>query len=822
MNKKPAGNPKLGATDPSTIRAVAEAKRAEANARLVNAKALDTETAAQQRNARATGQNANATRQLADTTEDFAENADEAAEAGGRAAAANKRGASAFEKLESAAAGATRGIEGVEAAYKLYIAANYDAIHAATMSMRMMQKEIPKSAQAAGSQIDKLTGHFVKLREQSTKMATKFIVPWQQSVADMDTLLEAFGTNMNDAGDGIEERLTSLQRRMYATREITGQSFEDQLKNIDDGITHLGLSAEAYQDQIEIMAKAPELISDSLKGSVELAARYKDILKTNGVIRAVQDMIKALDMENVSVKRLAATYGVMIEQSIKYGRSQKAAIAYSEKMTEALSGVGDQTDLFQVPNFLAGLKMMGNLNQGGLGQGGKADTEARAGFFEDLGVQEKDASDKQREQVDQKMANLLDVLKGGEANAGAIGQFAPTRMRQHAKLQSLGDYEGLASGDVQLPGVQVALQQILGAKNIEGGDAQQFKTMVATSGGGVEGLEKAFDDFQKIVEERNKQNGGEGELQGAEKVAQERLKAEAPNVVMNNLLGPNSLIVDALKDAAKSLTSIEGAVGLIAGSALFTGGAGMVSADKTVQGQLAANKAAGTTQSGQSAGDLSTKLLSGTATPQEMSDAEKLSKQMHARGQQQADQTTAQKAYSGAVNAGKEGIGGVFEGKRPASILDYIPQYALVKGAAAGAATAYQTDTNTGGQQTETEAQKLDYALRNKGAGKPAGHRSGISNIPYDDYLAQLHEGEAVLTKQQNRTLRDAVLRAPQPTAQRSGGSATGGGDNNQSVMNGNMIMDAKIVGDKLVFTVNDAGSTIAQLLLQARNADIT
>lgn len=45
----------------------------------------------------------------------------------------------------------------------------------------------------------------------------------------------------------------------------------------------------------------------------------------------------------------------------------------------------------------------------------------------------------------------------------------------------------------------------------------------------------------------------------------------------------------------------------------------------------------------------------------------------------------------------------------------------------------------------------VNYAPKNYGGLKLPGHKGGLNKVPYDNYVARLHEGERVLTKQENK-----------------------------------------------------------------------
>lgn len=802
---KPGANPKLGAVDPTASRALINVKRAETLAIAENTKALGAQTRALQTNARAADQDAKATQLLADAEKKLGKNTAAATAAGGKAVEAAEDQSGAFDKLEEASRMAGRAIGGVEAAYKLYVAAHYDSIRAATMSARLM-KEIPKTADAAGAQIVTLTKNFEKLRLKTQDVADKFIIPWKEADIQIDQILTSFGAHARLSSEAAQDDLVSLYERMRSVGEFTGESFDEQLQNIDMGLTKLGMSAEAWQNQVESMAKAPGMLAGSIDKDAAASGRYKDILKSNGVIRSVQDMVKSLNEENISVKALSTSYTSLITKSIAYGRTQQAAIEYATKMTKALAGSGSKTDMFEVPEYLAGQKMMASLKASGLGAGGAKGDAAKDAqkqqFLSEMGVKagEKPTVD-QDKQATKKVNDLMDVLSGGDINAGAIGAFATTKDRMHAKVQSAQDFTGTgnlfnSAGPPELPMVQVLLKQILGVEEAGKIDAKQFADDVKANNGD---LEKTLIDTQ---EKNDTKEFGPGEKGAAAKIAHDRLVAESLNVLMDNALGPNGDIVKTLVQELATLTTIEGAIGAMA--AVITMGsykAGEAAADS----DLAKNKSAVSA------------LRGGTATEDDIDQAQTTLDRMNDRLKDDSsinpfvnpltdeERTTMEgnvKTLNDALNQFKTG-----DAHRRVALSTTVEREA---GSQVGPPPPATTTTTTTGD-VDTDA-----------ATAP-GFRTGISNIPYDDYLAQLHQGEAVLTKQQNRTLRDAVLRAPQPTAQRSrSGGDAGGGDNNQAAMNGNMNMDAKVVGDKLVFTVNDAGGAIAQLLLQAKNNNIS
>lgn len=811
---------KPDARDVQTAKQLVELQQANTIARLKNTTAIKAQNAALAQQGRVLAQQSGGVKKAGDAYNDLAEHADDAVEATDDAALASKRTSSAFEKLEKATTSATRAVDGMEAAWKIMIATHYDAIHAANMFGRAMQRELPKSARAVDASLARMTGRFADLREKSTKVATEFIIPWEEAVADQDKLLEAFGTNLDGASDAALDTLVNLQRSIYAIREATGVSFEDQVRNIDYAITHLGMTAEDYQTQIEALARAPSQIAPALDRSSAAAKRYKDILKTNGIIAAVNDMVRALDMENVSVKKLASSYGFLVEQGIKYGRTQRDTIAFAEKITKALYGVGDKTDFFQVGNFLGGEKLSQQLKASGLG--GPNDAQARAGlrkkYLSDMGVDdESKATDNQLNRANAKIDQLQKALDQGDVNSGALYQFASSEDILKSKLAVAGDYQDLGRGDAAgLAGTQLLLEQILGADKVDAKDTQMFQDLVRKYGNDQEGLAQEFSAYLK--------QEGKGlspdEIAAQEEVAKKRKLAESPKVLLDNKLGPDGYLIDALKDMVKSLSSIEGAIGFLAAASGYGAsvGAGDIAAkndQKTMQqvGQTAAignpNGPGGPTVDPSQIGGtqgvtegsataLRFKIMHGTATAEELDQARKMAKQLRDQGTQQANQSWFEKGIK------------AFDPSNPLTGIDVALQ-------------ATQGTTNEAGRENVTQANELDDALKEyddkKGQPKIPGHAAGLNYVPFDDYLARLHEGERIMTKQQSKMLRDATMRAPTPThtGQQAGRTDPSSGSQANQIPKGNLPMTVAVDGDKLTFTVQDAGPALMELLARSR-----
>ena len=811
--------------DVQTAKQLVQVKQAETIARLKNAAAIKAEAAAYAAEGRALAQSAGGVKKAGDAFSDLADHADDAVEATDDLTLSQKRSASAFEKFEKAAGSASKVVDGMEASWRLMIAAHYDAIHAANMMNRSMQRELPKSAAMARASIDRLTGRFETLRVKSTKVATDFIVPWEEAVADQDKLLEAFGTNLDGASDAALDTLVNLQRSIYAIREATGVSFEDQVRNIDYAITHLGMTAEDYQVQIEALARAPSQIAPALDRSSAAAKRYKDILKTNGIIAAVNDMVRALDMENVSVKKLSSSYGYLVEQSIKYGRTQRDAIAYAEKITKALYGVGNKSDLFQVGNFLGGEQLAAQLKSSGLG--GPNDAAAKAGlrkkYLSDMGVDdESKATQDQLDRANAKIEHLQDALNQGDVNNGALFQFASSEDIMKSKLAAAGNYQDLGRGDAAgLAGTQVLLEQILGAENTNAQDLQMFQRFMKETGGDQDEMAKKLTEYFR---DQNKPGFTTDETDAQAEIARQRKMAEAPDVIIKNALGPQGYVISALGDAVKSLTSIEGAVGFIAGTIGYVGGSAAQNAG-TKQTSVA-QTTRGDTVSDQLA--LKQKIDSGKATPEEIDQARVLADKLRQQGQQQADATAidklkadwdAQQKLKNDPNA-------------TAAQRDPVAWIASTIGDITGRAT------NIAGQGVVQDADRLDNSRLNPGQDSPEamearrkaqlqqqqqpqipGHAAGLGYVPFDDYMARLHEGERVMTKQQSKMLRDATMRAPTPThtGPQAGRADSSSGSQANQIPKGNLPMEVAIDGGKLTFTVQDAGPALMELLARSR-----
>lgn len=806
-----AQTPKITPRDIEAENEMIRLKRIETKAVMANTAALKAESMARGQQARTIAATTPAVKKAGDAMEDLGDHADEATESFDELGRAQKGSLSAFQSIEKAAGHAGKAIEGMQAAYKLLVAANYDHIHAANMAMRAMQNGIPKSASVAGAYIDRLTVRFKSLREEQQRVSIGFIVDWQEALADMDKMMEAFGINLDTASAGTEKALVDLQRRMYAMREMTGASFEEQLQNMDYAVTHLGLTAEAYMDQIEAISKAPQMIREDLQLGEKAMLRYKDILKTNGIIRAVNDMVKALDMENVSVKKLAGSYSALIEQSIKYGRTQKQAIEYAEKVTKGLYGVGNEEEAFQFQNYNAGLEYLKQLKSMGLGGANDKGAQDKLfqEFLDDMGVTEQNATEDQKNQARMKVKHLKDVAAEGDVNAGVITDFAPTEARMKAKMQASKQYSGLMSGGLGLAGVETFMKEVLGVQQVNHQDAEQFYEAYKESGGDMDMLAKKLSDLGKKI-------GAPGaltpdELAAQEKIAQERKLAEAPDVIAKTYMGPNSLIVEALQDSAKSLTSIDGAVGYLAGMSGYA-------ASKTAQKIGTDQQAAATTEA------LQKKVQAGTATT--------------------AEQQQYQQQLQALKNQKQEVKDVRFGGKVGPDFQDPVERLILKL-------DAKQTDDDKRAQQAANDARyggkvgpdfedpllrlykkitRPDDAQRvidqDANTKQPditvPGHAAGLKRVPWDNYLARLHEGEMVLPKMKANMLRDADLQMPTPqqlqmqppqqprqTAQQV--SQVG------ATAQGNMMMEARAVGDKLVFTVPDAGMVLAELLSQAR-----
>ena len=817
--------------DVQTAKQLVQVKQAETIARLKNAAAIKAEAAAYAAEGRALAQQSAGIKKAGDAFSDLADHADDAVEATDDLALSQKRSSSAFEKFEKAAGSASKAVDGMEASWRLMIAAHYDAIHAANMMNRAMQRELPKSAAIARASIDRLTGRFATLREKSTKVATDFIIPWEEAVADQDKLLEAFGTNLDGASDAALDTLVNLQRSIYAIREATGVSFEDQVRNIDYAITHLGMTAEDYQTQIEALARAPSQIAPALDRSSAAAKRYKDILKTNGIIAAVNDLVRALDMENVSVKKLSSSYGFLVEQSIKYGRSQRDTIAYAEKITKALFGVGNKSDLFQVGNFLGGEQLAAQLKASGLG--GPNDAAAKASlrkkYLADMGVEdESKATQDQLDRANAKIEHLQDALKQGNVNAGALFQFASSEDILKSKLATVGNYQDLARGDTAgLAGTQVVLEQLLGAENVNAQDIQEFQKLLKETGGDQDELAKKLTQY---FQQAGKEGFTTDEQNAQAAIAQQRKMAEAPDVIIKNALGPQGYVISALGDAVKSLTSIEGAVGFIAGTIGYAGGAASQNAG-TKQTSVA-QTTRGDTLSDQLA--LKQKIDAGTATPEELNQAKILADKLRQQGQQQANATAVDKLQADwdAQQRIKN------DPNATAAQRDPVAWIASTIGDVLG------KSTNIAGQGLVKDADRLDDSRLNPGQDSPEamearrkaqqqqaqpppipGHAAGLNYVPFDNYLARLHEGERIMTKQQAKMLRDAQMRAPSIPQMNAGQAPrydqTSGSQANQ-IPKGNLPMEVSVDGGKLTFTVQDAGPALMELLARSRPTSIS
>lgn len=758
-----------------------------------------------------------------------------------------KRQKTTLEKTATAVNLLGKAYNTLKLGYKAYVILNYDAIRASNMMMRTLRTDMPKGAMQTQKAINDLAEKYEKLRHVTTDVATKYVVAWDDAAKDVNAIIETLGIDLAQADDRAIARVSKLQERMYAMRTLTGQSVEEQLRNADEAVAAFGATAEQFQDNMEQVAKAPFALRKNLGLSYAAALKYKDLLRGPGFLKSVQELTKSMDDQKNSVQNVAKAYGFAAQEAIKFGLSQKSAQQYAAKVTKGLLGAASETgSALNVQDYLTGQAVESRVQDMLKKQGREKTVEnITAEFGERAGTNVGDLRKKvaaggdEGKQAEQQLADLTKqasrwvglIAEGTEANRGAIGsQFAGTEMGIQARLEAAmktpAFSEALSGKSVAgLEGSRLIAEQVLGVKELTQDQVLVFQEMLNSTKGQPEALAKKIKGFGEEIKK-----GGElskEERDAAEAIERQKKMAEIPDTLAKNALGPKGALVDVATQQLNQLIEIHKAIaeyspglaGAVAGGGgvLLAGAAGIMIGKSITDALQKAEEERNNKQNaaGASAWELEKKIRSGTATDEDLKQARKLAAD-------QANQVSNYKMTG--VDAAKAGGGftDVLEGevnrfRQMAGKLGFSNEEEINKRAASNAAALRQA---LGDDQNA----KLKEA---------APHATGLPYVPYDDYLARLHKGEAVLTRKQNEDNRSldvagiqklvtaTTKQAPQdrrgmmPANNQSSGALEGAGQPN--IGQGKLTGRLQVQNGNLVLVMEDAVGAVAQLVEQGK-----